>query len=58
MSIDRCGKTLITPGTTVAEEVVSILGITSTDNVEYSGLMIDGQQFVCMQVGFRAPLRR
>ena len=61
VSVDRCGKRLITPGTTVTEEVVTelaYLGITSTDNVEYSGLMIDGQQIVCMQVGFRAPLWR
>jgi len=46
VSVDRCGKRPITPGTTVTEEVVAelaCLGITSTYNVEYSGLMIEGQ---------------
>jgi len=41
-------------------EVVSesaYLKITNADDVEYSGLMIDGQRIVGMQVGLCVPLR-
>jgi len=51
---------VITIGTTVAEEVVTVwvyLGITSVDSVEYSGLMIDGERIVGMQVGFHVLFR-
>lgn len=48
-------ETVIKPGTTFAEEVVTglaYLEITSVDSVEYSGLMIDGERIVGMQVSF------
>ena len=48
-------ETVIKPGTTFAEEVVTglaYLEITSVDSVEYSGLMIDGERIVGMQVRF------
>jgi hypothetical protein len=54
-------ETVIKPGTTFAEEVVTglaYLEITSVDSVEYSGLMIDGERIVGMQVRFRVPTHR
>ena len=54
-------ETVIKPGTTFAEEVITglaYLEITSVDSVEYSGLMIDGERIVGMQVGFHVPSRR
>lgn len=52
-------ETVIKPGTTFAEEVVTglaYLEITSVDSVEYSGLMIDGERIVGMQVRFRCRI--
>lgn len=51
-------ETVIKPGTTFAEEVVTglaYLEITSVDSVEYSGLMIDGERIVGMQVRLCVP---
>jgi len=36
---------------------LAYLEITRADRVEYSGLMIDGERIVGMQVDFRVPLR-
>jgi len=51
-------ETVIKPGTTFAEEVITglpYLEITSVDSVEYSGVMMDGERIVGMQVRFRVP---
>lgn len=51
---------MIKPGTTFAEEVVTglaYLEITTVDSVEYSGLMIDAERIVGMQVRVRATFR-